>query len=284
MILAIAAFAALGAVALWLYLDSSTSPRPAAAIVQPTMSPTAAVIAPVHMTSVAEAAVPVPTAPPMSEGNSAPKPTQRPADPPQPVHATTTDTSPVAPAEAEVSSSGSETESPPTEPAAAPDPAQAPGASIEEGGGHDEALDLFAERIATLEQGDDPNNATDVRLLNEFKARAEDEASSSQRAQVLHDHVSAWLAGFPAERADRLTLVSVECRSGACQLLIAEKKPEVSGRSNDTFESSFQLLVNEDWCTQLRLSLQSIAMHAVRSGADDEPDYALWTTYLGDAT
>ncbi len=184
--------------------------------------------------------------------------------------------------EAEVGSSGSAPESPPPEPAAATDPALALVDSIEEGGGHDEAIDLFAERIATLEQDDDPNNATDARLLNEFKSRADDEASSSQRVKVLQDHVSAWLAGFPAERADHLTLVSVECRTASCRILIAEQTTDFSGAAYDTFNSSFLLLVNEDWCTQLGLSLQGVSTHPADSGADGKHDYALWTIYLSD--
>ncbi|MEO5626614.1 MAG: hypothetical protein ABIQ70_11460 [Dokdonella sp.] len=282
-VLTMAASAALAAVVLWWYADSSRSRRTPEASVPSSMVMTAAATAPERTESVAPPAMSAPAASPTAADDRVSAPTPAPAPPPELVH-TRAPTTSVVPAKATDGSSGSSPESPTALSSTTAEPALAAVASIEEVDGHDDAIDLFAERIAKLEQvsSSDPADANDARLLNDFNARAPDDEVAPQRVKVLRDRLSDWLANFPPERVDHMSLVSVECRTASCQILIAEETADVSPQLNDTFRASFSSFVSEDWCRDLGLMPQSLAMHAAGSGADGKPDHALWTLYLGD--
>lgn len=274
-VLAMAASAALASVLLWWYSNSSPVHRSPVAGVPSTMSMTVATTAPAHTQSVAPAAMPAPTTLPTAAGDRVSAPA------PESAH-TRTPASSVAPADTTVGSSGSAPESPATQSGGTAEPGPEIAPPIEEAGTHDDAIDLFAERITKLEQNDssDPADANDARLLSEFNARASDDEAAPQRVTVLRDHLNAWLAGFPPERVDHMKLVSVDCRVASCQILIAEQTADVSPQLNESFSASFSSLVAEDWCRDLGLAPQGLAMHAAGGGTDGKPDHALWTIYL----
>ena len=283
--LAMAASAALASVLFWWYANSSPLRRSPVARVPSTISMTAAATAPAHTQSVTPAAMPAPTALPTPADDRVSARPPVPVAPSEPAH-TITPASSVAPADTTVASSGSAPESPATQSGGTAEPAPEIAPPIEEAGTHDDAIDLFAERITKLEQNDssDPADAADARLLNEFNARAADDEAGPQRVTVLRDHLNAWLADFPPERVDHMKLVSVDCRLASCQILIAEQTADVSPQLNDSFSASFSSLVSEDWCTDLGLMPQGIAMQAAGSGTDGKPDHALWTIYLAAVT
>lgn len=208
-----------------------------------------------------------------------------PVAPPEPAH-TRAPASAVASAETTAGSSGRAPESPATQSSGTAEPGQETAPPIEEAGAHDDAIDLFAERITKLEHtsSSDPADANDARLLNEFNARAPDDEAAPQRVTVLRNHLNAWLADFPPERVDHMKLVSVDCRIASCQILIAEQTADISAQLNDSFSASFGSLVSEDWCADIGLTPQSLAMHAAGSGTDGKPDHALWTIYLAAVT
>lgn len=280
-ILGIAAFAALAGLLSWWYAESSALRRTPVASVPSKTSPVAAATEPVRTASLAPAQMSAPVASPTPEDHLAPAPV--PAATPEPAHAGTS-TSSTAPTQAPAGSSRSTPQSPTAQTGLAAEPMPAAVALIEEPAGHDAAMDLFADRIAKLEQStsSDPADANDARRLTEFNARAQDDEAAPQRVKVLRDRLGAWLADFPPERVDHVKLVSVECRTASCQILIAEETSDVSPQLNDAFSTAFGALVSEDWCRDLGLMPQSIAMHAAGSGADGKPDHALWTIYLAD--
>ncbi|MEO6344630.1 MAG: hypothetical protein ABIO49_15955 [Dokdonella sp.] len=284
-VLAMAASAALASVVLWWHRDGPAPRRTPVASIPATISTTAAATAPTHAENVAPAAMPAPTALPTAADDRVSAPMPAPVAPPEPAR-TRAPTSAVAPAEATIGSSGSALESPATQSNGTAESGQETAPSIEEPDAHDDAIDLFAERITKLEQTDssDPADANDARLLNEFNARAPDGEAAPQRVTVLRNHLNAWLAGFAPERVDHMKLVSVDCRVASCQILIAEQTADVSPQLNESFSASFGSLVSEDWCTDLGLMPQSLAMHASGSGTDGKSDHALWTIYLAAVT
>ncbi|MEO7326656.1 MAG: hypothetical protein ABIW82_17685 [Dokdonella sp.] len=282
-VLTIAATTALAAIVLWWYADSSPLPRAPAARVSLTPSMSAAATAPDQTKTVAPPAMPAPSASPTPADDRVSAPTAEPATPPEPA-LTRAPSSSAVPAEETDGSSGSSPESSAAQSSVTAEPALATVASVEEAGAHDDAIDLFAERIAKLEQtsSSDAADASDARLLNDFNARAPDDEVAARRLKVLRDRLAGWLANFPPERADHMSLVSVECRTAECQILIAEETADVSPQLNESFSASFSALVGEDWCKDLGLVPLSLAMHAAGGGTDGTPDHALWTIYLGD--
>jgi hypothetical protein len=151
------------------------------------------------------------------------------------------------------------------------------------------AVELFAEYIAELEpaDGSEAGDTTAAASLHQFRARAEGSELAGNVAAALREHLSDWLAAFPAERAAHVLLVSVECRIGACQILMAENpvdfsgKPEASGQpASGNLEHSFLALRDEDWWKQLKLELAGIRMSPAGYDLAHTPGYALWTIYV----
>ena len=221
--------------------------------------------------------LPVVADPPAVDPNA-----RTPAEPSAPPVAAPTDNVPAIPGEPDATATTNAPPSSPAQDATTPaDPAAGTSAPDVDAAAHDEPIDLFAQRLAKLEQNDstDPNDIAEARQLTDFKVRGEDEAAPGL-VQVLHQHVAAWLAGFPPERAQHLGLVSVECRAGACQMLIAESAADLSPASTVPFEQTLRALLDEGWCRSLGLALQHVSMHAAGGPPGGKADHALWTIYL----
>lgn len=303
-ILVAAGLVALVSVALWLYVDGAALLRrqvagPAA---PPTTTGKGPLAKPLPMAGVAPLpasstpAIATATAPataPIAAGAAENVPvatdpvavdssTRVPADSSAPSVAAPADSAPASSGEADATAPTSAPPAPPSQDTAtAADPAPGTAAPAADAAAHDEPIDLFAQRLAKLEQNDstDPNDIAEARQLTDFKVRGEDEAAPGL-VQVLRQHLVAWLAGFPAERAQHLSLVSVECRAGACRMLIAESAADLSPASTVPFEQSLRALLDEGWCRSLGLALQHVSMHAAGGPPGGKADHALWTVYL----
>jgi hypothetical protein len=297
-ILIAAGFVALVSVALWLHVDGAAllrrhastptptakaplaKPLPMAAVAPPMASSTPAILPATASTPVAAGVTvkaPVATDPAALD-SSARVPTESSAPP----VAAPADSAPASSGEADATAPTSAPPPPPSQDTtAAADSAPGTAAPAADAAAHDEPIDLFAQRLAKLEQNDstDPNDIAEARQLTDFKVRGEDEAAPGL-VQVLHQHVVAWLVGFPAERAQRLSLVAVECRAGACQMLIAESAADLSPASTVPFEQALRALLDEGWCRSLGLALQHLSMHAAGGPPGGKADHALWTVYL----
>lgn len=304
-ILVAAGVVALVSVALWLYVDGAAllrrqvagpaapptttakapleKPLPMAGVAPPTASSMPAIVPATASTPVA-AGVAV-KAPAATDPAAVDSSTHVPAESTAPRAAAPADSAPVSSGEADATAPTSAPPPPPPptsqDATTAADPAPGTTAPAADAVAHDEPIDLFAQRLAKLEQNDstDPNDIAEARQLTDFKVRGEDEAAPGL-VQVLHQHVAAWLAGFPPERAQHLNLVSVECRAGACRMLIAESAADLSPASTVPFEQSLRALLDEGWCRSLGLALQHLSMHAAGGPPGGKADHALWTIYL----
>lgn len=151
----------------------------------------------------------------------------------------------------------------------------------------DHAMDLFADRIAKLEEdsSDAEPDISAARDLRRFHALPDGGDPARQTERVLSDHLDEWLDSFPADRVDHLVLVSVQCRSGSCQILIAGNDINFMFSANDKdesfldmFEQSFLALSGQAWWQEMGLQFMGISTNAAGKGSP--PDYALWTIYL----
>jgi hypothetical protein len=273
-ILGMSGVAAIVAIALWLRFEREVPPRPPAAAhavapAQPkaaTVSPPS-VAAPVPSSPVTATAAPTPASPSSAtiltptavpKAQSAPAPE---AEVAAPAEAAATEANPEAPMMAQESNDKMVDAS--------------------------RAIDLFAEQITRLEQEDsDAEDAVAARLLQQFDARDEGQASSEQLEQTLRRHLDEWVAAMPQERQQHVAVVAVDCRVGACRVLIAENPVDFSamppgGESPiESFQRSFNTLKDEPWWPQLGLSLTSISAAPADGDLKDTPGYALWTIYL----
>jgi hypothetical protein len=275
-ILVAAGLAAIVGIALWMDVDGALSRRPTAvgrapkttasagAATRATLAQTETIAQPRASAPTSAAIPPSPTPVPAMPTPPPPIPPPKRADP------EAGPSEPAQPAATAESASTAEPEEPGTAPAAEAPPAG------------NLAVDLFAERIAKIEQveGGDPNDASDAGELNRFKARPNDDESSPAIAQALRDHLSEWLAAFPPERANRLHLVSVECRTGACQILIAELSIDGSVPLVDLDDSSFHALAGQEWWKQAGLAFSKLSKEVVADHAQEPGQHVLWTMYL----
>lgn len=153
------------------------------------------------------------------------------------------------------------------------------------------ATNLFADRIAKLEAASvDDIDDSDIHFaleLRKFNARPAGAEFPQQIEQELRDHLANWLASFPAERVNHLALISVECRTGACQILIAGDAVDFSAkgiRGNSsfaaTFEQSFFTLADNDWWQQLGLKIAGFFEKPAGEPQANTLGYALWTIYV----
>jgi len=115
------------------------------------------------------------------------------------------------------------------------------------------AVDLFAEKTLQLEDkfSDDPgaDEAPETRALHQFRDREEDQ-SAPESEQTIGDHLREWMAAFPPEVADRLVLVSVECRLGACRILIAELSIDMVHQATSLGANAINALFAQGWWQQ----------------------------------
>ncbi|MET0225610.1 MAG: hypothetical protein ABW187_04145, partial [Dokdonella sp.] len=151
------------------------------------------------------------------------------------------------------------------------------------------AIDLFAEYLARLDEGGSSPSETDsAQHLQAFAARADGGDDSQRIARELQTHLDEWLSQFPSERANHLALIAVECRIGACQVLLAESAVDfgsAAGRAAiDSLTSGLIALMQMPWAQSLGLALLSSGMTAADADADGRPRYSLWTIYLSVAS
>ncbi|MEP7043098.1 MAG: hypothetical protein ABI843_08540 [Dokdonella sp.] len=148
------------------------------------------------------------------------------------------------------------------------------------------AIDLFAEHLAKLEQNgsDGPLDTGSAQRLQEFAARADGGDDSQRIAHALQKQLEDWLSQFPTERANHLALISVVCKVGACQVLLAESSIDVTSaaaRKAMDLAPALTVLTQTRWWQQLGLVLTSTDLTLADAAApEDVPRYALWTLYL----
>ncbi|MEO7432953.1 MAG: hypothetical protein ABIR62_13210 [Dokdonella sp.] len=133
-----------------------------------------------------------------------------------------------------------------------PSPTPAPDLAREERN-REKAVDLFAGKMLNLEEkfSDDPNadENPQARVLRQFRDREKDDGAA-ELEQAVGEHVREWMAAFPAEVADRLVLVSVDCRVEECQILLAELSIEMDLDGSALGWKVLQGLVSDDWWRQ----------------------------------
>jgi len=147
------------------------------------------------------------------------------------------------------------------------------------------AIDLFAEHLAKLEQdgNGDPATQESAQRLHDFAARANGGDDSQRLEQALKARLEDWLAQFSAERANHLALISLECKPGQCQILLAESSVDFTsdaGRNAmDLVPTLIALTQTPPW-QPLGVAFSGSDMTAADADADGVPRYALWTIYL----
>lgn len=156
----------------------------------------------------------------------------------------------------------------------------------------DHAIDLFAERMAMLEQGgdgDEESESRDAAMQKEFDGRSDGGDDAATRARELRSHLRAWIAGLPSDPPHDVLLASVECRTGSCRVLLAERGVDLSGQPEtpgnaavNALQESFLALRSAEWWPALQLGEASLSMHAADPAS--APGYVLWTIYIGTAT
>lgn len=154
---------------------------------------------------------------------------------------------------------------------------------------HDErAADLFAQRIEAL---DDPhgNDAQDARAVAAQQAyEAHDEGGDGAKATqaIVHDVFANWLANLHMDNSHP-SLISIDCRSGACRVLIAQAGVDFTGAAQLERESPVNVFSRAltdfsqgaAW-SDAGLALQDSQMAAAGGTAEKANDIALWTIYL----
>jgi hypothetical protein len=147
------------------------------------------------------------------------------------------------------------------------------------------AIDLFAEHLAKLEQdGDgDPTTRESAQRLRDFAARANGGDDSQRLAQALKARLEDWLAQFSSERANHLALISLECKAGQCQILLAESSVDLTsdaGRNAMDLVPTLIALTQTPAWQPLGVAFSGSDMTAAGADPDGVPRYALWTIYL----
>lgn len=161
-------------------------------------------------------------------------------------------------------------------PAATPDP-------------HDvRAADLFAQRIGALDDGhgDNAQDAAAAAAQQAYEARDEGGDVAKATQAIVHDLFANWLATLPLE-SSHASLISIDCRDGACRVLVAQTGVDFTGAAQLERESpvnAFRRLLADfsraaAW-SDAGLSLQDNQMSAAGATADKPNDIALWTIYL----
>lgn len=147
------------------------------------------------------------------------------------------------------------------------------------------AIDLFAEHLAKLEQdgGGDPATQESAQRLRDFGARADGNDDSQELARALKARLEEWISQFSAERANHLALISIECKAGECQVLLAESAVDstsAAGRdAMDLVPALIALMQTPAW-QPLGVAFAASDMTAADADPQGIPRYALWTIYL----
>ena len=153
----------------------------------------------------------------------------------------------------------------------------------------DRAADLFAARIAALEDagtGGDTADAPAVAAQQAYEARAEGGAAAKAAQALVHDVFADWLAGL-APDIGHPSLVAVDCRSGACRVLIAQGGIDFGGAAQleraspvNAFERALTELRQGSAWRSAGFELLDRQMHAAAGSVGKADDIALWTIYL----
>jgi hypothetical protein len=173
--------------------------------------------------------------------------------------------------------------SPPTDPAQdAPSPATITDPH------DDRAADLFAQRIEALDDPhiDDAQDARAAAAQQAYEARDEGGDAAKATQAILHDVFAGWLASLHLD-SSHPSLISIDCRSGACRVLIAQAGIDFAGAAQLERESpvnAFSRALTEFsqgavW-NDAGLALQDSQMTAAGGSAEKANDIALWTIYV----
>lgn len=166
-------------------------------------------------------------------------------------------------AEPEAEQSGAETPPPSDEPGGY----AAPGSAVDT----DHAADQFAQVFEYAAAGDVPDLQKD---LAEFEARESGDRRERELEQSLRMRVENWIAALPPNLAPHVLLVSVECRIGACRLLIAQSGVVHSYRTSvNELMTAVQSLLDPAWLGSLGVRYVGLSVHP---GAGGPADTALW--------
>jgi hypothetical protein len=150
------------------------------------------------------------------------------------------------------------------------------------------AADLFAQRIEALDDPhrDDAQDAHAAAAQQAYEARDEGGDVAKATQAIVHDVFANWLAGLHMD-SSQPSLISIDCRSGACRVLIAQAGIDFSGAAQLERESpvnAFSRALTElsqgaAW-SDAGLALQDSQMTAAGGTAEKANDIALWTIYL----
>lgn len=153
----------------------------------------------------------------------------------------------------------------------------------------DRAVDLFAERIAALEDAQGEDNAGDARAAAAQHAYEErDEGGDAAKAAQasVRDAFATWLSGL-SFNGGHPSLIAVDCRSGACRVLVAQAGVDFGGAAQLERESPVNAFTHAlaDFSQGAAwreagfelLDSQMTAAGATQAHADD---IALWTIYV----
>lgn len=150
------------------------------------------------------------------------------------------------------------------------------------------AADLFAQRIEALDDphGDDAQDAHAAAAQQAYEARGEGGDATKTTQAIVHDLFANWLATLPRD-GSHPSLISIDCREGACRVLIAQAGVDFTGAAQLERESPVnafrRMLVDFSHATtwsDAGLALQDSQMSAAGGTAEKANDIALWTIYL----
>lgn len=308
-VLVVAALVATAATAWWLWpqgpihpepLPVRRTPAPVAVAPPPVAPPAAPPSSPAAKGDAVQPSVPPPVAEPAAqvpplEGGAAPAPAVEGGTSTPPPAAEVADAQPAeAPAQPEAEAEAPAEVGDTASDAGPEDASNAPSDAPEAVGGEadvpatideEHAIDLFAERMATLEQDADESASRDAAMQREFDARGDGGDDAATRARELRSRLQAWIAGLPPDPPHDVLLASVECRTGSCRVLLAEGGVDLSGQAEtpgkaavNALQESFLALRSADWWPSLQLGDASLSMHAADHAT--APGYMLWTIYI----
>ena len=150
------------------------------------------------------------------------------------------------------------------------------------------AADLFAQRIGALDDshGDDAQDAHAAAAQQAYEARDEGGDVAKATQAIVRDLFANWLANLQLE-SSHPSLISIDCRDGACRVLIAQAGVDFTGAAQLERESPVnafrRLLVDfsraAGW-SDAGLTLQDSQMSAAGGTAEKANDIALWTIYV----
>jgi len=154
------------------------------------------------------------------------------------------------------------------------------------------AADLFAQRIGALDDShaDDAQDAHAAAAQQAYEARDDGGDAAKAMQAIVHDLFANWLANLPLD-GSHPSLISIDCRDGACRVLIAQAGVDFTGAAQLERESpvnAFRRLLVEfsraaAW-SDAGITLQDSQMSAAGGSAEKANDIALWTIYLHVAT